>query len=695
MFEAKKISYYLLFIVLASGIQTHTHNNMQRFLHAFNTALERMKKQDYDAALKSFETVLQLDPKSADAHFNVGLIYVQKNCINDAITAFEKCVTHNTHYIKAYKHLVSLYMQQENIPKTIWACKNVLKKEPKQKDILIHTARLLTKQGDINDAATHYRNAIQLDPDNLNLKLELGNTLCKNNYLDEALKIYREIVAKNQHAYPVFGNMAHVLRYQGKMKEAIPNYLRILKSLPNDAHMHYGLAESYLMLGNFKDGFKEFTYHWKRAKDIRNFSQNYWDGSDLNGKKILLRAEYGQGDTMQFIRYAQLLKKQGAYIIAEVQHTLVKLLSSCPYLDEVIPVNEHPTSLPDFDVQIPIMDLPYRCKTISEKTVPTNIPYIHADEELIQYWKHKIAADTRLKIGLCWQASSYYESFKTIQQRKSIPLAQFIPLAQRDDVSIYSLQIPRGKEQIEALPKNITINTYDDFDNIHGRFMDTAALIKNLDVIITIDTSIAHLAGALGKKVWVLLPQVSDWRWMKNRSDCPWYPTMRLFRQKESGNWQSVIQDIEREINTLIAQKPKNQKPKTSVHTEVSIGELVDKITILQIKNERIKDEIKLRNIRAELKTLQDTFEQRIQSSPELSKSLYELYEVNKKLWDIEDDIREKERTGSFDQEFIKIARSVYFTNDHRYALKRKINELLGSRLVEEKSYRDYKGGNG
>lgn len=374
----------------------------------------------------------------------------------------------------------------------------------------------------------------------------------KDYRFEQAMSCYKQILQHYPTSLSTLKNSAHVSRYQGNMRQAATYYKRALQH-SDDSDLHYGLAEAQLALGNFKEGWHEFEWRYKRGEDTRAFTQKLWDGSSLHNKTILIRAEYGQGDLLQFIRYLPLLKKQGATIILEAHHSLLDLVSLCPYIDRVIPVCPHGTPNLFFDVQIPIMSLPERFRTNSEHDIPCTIPYLFAKQELVEFWREKIKDDNHFKIGICWDPSPYYEQFKSPLSRKSVPLTAFTPLAALSSISLYSLQKMNGLDQLHELPHHVHIKTFENFDTSHGRFMDTAALIKNLDLVITVDTSIAHLAGALGKPVWVLLPFVADWRWMINRTDSPWYPTMRLFRQDEPGNWQTVIDHIYHELLIIVS----------------------------------------------------------------------------------------------------------------------------------------------
>ncbi|MGH7136982.1 MAG: DUF6165 family protein, partial [Pirellulales bacterium] len=253
-------------------------------------------------------------------------------------------------------------------------------------------------------------------------------------------------------------------------------------------------------------------------------------------------------------------------------------------------------------------------------------------------------------------------------------------------VTLVSLQKGFGSEQIASLEGRFPVVDLGPRLDESGAFVDTAAVIKNLDLVITSDSATAHLAGALGVPVWLAAPFSPDWRWSLDGEASPWYPTMRLFRQQRRGEWRHVFQ----RMAAALAERIGVSLPAAPIAVEVAPGELIDKITILQIKAERIHDEAKLRNVRIELDTLLAAREEAIEASAALDSLTAELKEINEALWDIEDQIRLEERKEEFGSRFIELARSVYRQNDRRAAVKRRINELLGSRLVEEKSYEQY-----
>jgi hypothetical protein len=254
-------------------------------------------------------------------------------------------------------------------------------------------------------------------------------------------------------------------------------------------------------------------------------------------------------------------------------------------------------------------------------------------------------------------------------------------------VQLLSLQKGPGSEELQALEGRFSVSDVASrLDEKSGAFMDTAAVMKSLDVVLTADTSIGHLAGALGVPVWLALGLTPHWPWFLHSENTPWYPMHRLFRRDPSESWDNFFERIAEELRKKLHATPAAQ----TILTEIAPGELIDKITILQIKNERVTDPGKLHNVRVELATLEGTRDRTLPASEELTRLAGELKSVNLALWDIEDEIRVCEGNKDFGARFIELARSVYKTNDRRAALKRQVNDLLGSRLIEEKDYKPY-----
>ena len=413
-------------------------------------------------------------------------------------------------------------------------------------------------------AETYFTKALELNPHDLQTQFFLAASLHQQDKKVQACNLYKAIIARYPSCTPVIYNLAHALKELGNMEESAHNYTIVIQREPTNTSAHLGLAQCYLALGNFEQGWPHFEH---RGPDIQQFKNNIEtlknlvdSKKTLANKRILLRTEWGIGDAIQFIQFAQKLKNKGAIIIMQARKELKSLFSLCPYIDEVVGVGE---AFPAHDLQIPLLSLPYIVQ-LSIRSVENQQPYFYADEALVTAWKKKFNNNATFKIGLCWQGNGSPDSPPSLQ--KNIPLKELAPLAKLPTLSLYSLQQIKGLEELESLPETFELNLFDEsFDKVNGRFMDTAAVMKNLDLVVTIDTSIAHLAGALGVPVWLLLPYRTDWRWYLSQTidDTEyslWYPTMRLFRQPKPGDWKSVIEDVISNLKQCLAMKSSAQK---------------------------------------------------------------------------------------------------------------------------------------
>jgi FKBP-type peptidyl-prolyl cis-trans isomerase 2 len=433
-------------------------------------------------------------------------------------------------------------------------------------------------KGLIEEAIFFYQKTIELNRNHANAYFNLGVALQQNDLIDRAIICYEKATGLNQDfveahhnlgvAYNVNGlfdkaalcfqkvlqlqpdhpgacyNLGNTLVAQSQFEDALHYYRRAIEIIPEFADAHFAIALINLRSGKFEEGWTGFEWRWK-LKDVviqRSFSEPRWEGSDITGKTILLYAEQGLGDTIQFIRYAPLLALKGAKVIFESQEELVSLLRN---VEGIQMVYHQGKTLPSFDLHCSLLSLPLIFKTTSI-SIPDNIPYITADPDLVKKWYDKLAGNnSQLKIGIIW-AGDPRPKYGHI---RSCPLENFAPLAEMDNICFYSLQKGGPSRQVFAPPAGMKII---DYSVELTDFSETAALIENLDLIISVDTAVAHLSGALGKPVWLLLPFVSDWRWMLNRKDSPWYPTMKLFRQEKTGDWKPVIKNIKDALDTVV-----------------------------------------------------------------------------------------------------------------------------------------------
>ena len=387
----------------------------------------------------------------------------------------------------------------------------------------------------------YYRTLYEQSPDDRIIAEDLAYLLAYTHHDVEALNIYQRLLQQDPTATNILNNVGFLLARSGETKQAINVYKHALAHNDN-AQAHLNLAISYLTYGDLARGFREYEWRWKALNEKHETFDKEWHGCDLDGKRICVHAEQGCGDTFMFIRYLSLLKNMGAHVIFITQPPLQSLLCHCPYIDTLCTFDE---PLPEFDYFCALLSLPHVFKT-QQETIPATIPYLYADEKLIQEWKQKIAIDFNYKIGICWHGKTNYgeSCAKQFLAARSCELEYFKIIAAIPGISLYSIQKIDGLEQIMLYDANSFMHIFTPFDEEHGRFMDTAALIKNLDLVITVDTSTAHLAAALGVETWILIPEPADWRWMESITDTPWYPNVRLFRQQMPGDWPEVMQTV-------------------------------------------------------------------------------------------------------------------------------------------------------
>jgi hypothetical protein len=354
------------------------------------------------------------------------------------------------------------------------------------------------------------------------------------------------------HYLDALGNLGRVLSTVDRFEEADASYSALLQLRPDQVEAHANRAMARLRAGRLAEGWEEFEWRWKtwymgpRARDL---PRSLWNGEALGDRVILLHAEQGLGDTLQFCRYAPLVAR-GARVILEVQPPLHRLLSRLPGIDQVLARGQE---LPPFDLQCPLMSLPRAFGTTLE-SIPAETPYLTADPAEVDTWRERIGALPGLRVGLVWAGSQRKEEpeLALVDARRSIALATLAPLARVPGVSFVSLQKGPPAAQAAHPPAGMMLT---DFTAELHDMAATAALIMTLDLVISVDTAVAHLAGGLGKPVWLLNRFDSCWRWLANRDDSPWYPTLRQFRQTTPGDWSSVVERVREELQRLGAQR--------------------------------------------------------------------------------------------------------------------------------------------
>ncbi len=408
--------------------------------------------------------------------------------------------------------------------------------QPNSPEAYCNLGIALQGKGQLDGAIAAYRRAIGLKPDYPEAHSNLGAALRDTGNLDDASAALRRAIALRPGFADAHSNLGIVLREMGMLDEARTAYRRAIALKPGYPEAHHNLALLLLLQGEFLEGWNEFEWRWRCKQFLsprRTFGQAQWDGSDLAARTILLHAEQGFGDTIQLVRYVPLVAARGGQVVLEAAPELRRLLQGTRGIARWVDAGD---ALPPFDVHCPLLSLPMAFGTTLQN-IPHTVPYVQADAEGVERWRKELSGDGRRKVGLAWAGEPTHGN----DRNRSLSLSALAPLADAKGVTFYSLQKGDAAKQATNPPAGMELidRTAELTD-----FADTAAFIANLDLVISVDTAVAHLAGAMGKPVWTLLPFVPDWRWLMQREDSPWYPTMRLCRQRGRGDWGSVISRV-------------------------------------------------------------------------------------------------------------------------------------------------------
>lgn len=541
--------------------------HFQRDLGMFAGSLGEMSTA-YSALTKSAE----LRPDDSATQFHLANTLTALNRLTEAVTHYRKCVSLQPDAYEAFNNLAAVLRNTGDWQEAIDVAKHALQLNPDYPEAMNNLALALCDAGDYSAAIDNFRRALAFksdDPEilnNLGVALQasrdweeaestlrraleirsdwpeawisLGNLLRERNRLDEAVTCYRTALAHNPADVPAYANLGLALLNLNDPSAAIAIYEKALTLNPEQADIRMSLGIAQLMLGDYSQGWENYEYRWQAQHFTarrRNFNSPPWSGEPLAGKRILIHAEQGFGDTLQFCRYAALLAENGAQVHLECQRALATLCETIPGVDSVI-IRGDP--LPDVDYSAPLLSLPRLVGTTLE-TIPNNIPYLRADPSATELFRQQLEP-RRCAVGLVWTGNPE----RMDDAIRSCPEDALAPLSEVDATQLISLQV--------GLPASGIMKNAADFGKNCKTFADTAAAINALDLVITVDTATAHLAGALGKPVWVMLGRNADWRYFMERSDSPWYPTMRLFRQTTSGDWRGLTATVAMHLDQTV-----------------------------------------------------------------------------------------------------------------------------------------------
>ena len=523
----------------------HDRNQLQvlsmlGILHA-----QRGKYIDAQRVLKQ---ALKLDPGHAGNQFNYGNVLLGLKRLDEAFTAFGKALLINPGLAEAHLNRGNILMLQKRYQEAATCFTNATRANPKFAQAFCNRAQALEEMGQFDQALASCDEAINVSPAIAEFHACRTNILGRLKRYDEALNSISKALSLRPDSAAFHYNHGNILTEIKNYHEAIAAFSKALALEPGFARAHLNEGLCRLLLGDTEHGWRKYEYRLKLPEYLdlkRDFGKPLWSGdSSLNRKAILVHAEQGFGDTLMMCRYVPLLAAHGARVIFEVKPGLTRLFESLAGVSTLIARGE---TVPQFDIHCPIMSLPIAFKTRLE-TVPASVPYLSVQKENVDQWRSKVEGG-RFKVGVAWAGNP---SFRNDRER-SITLQNILPIFSAAGATFFSIQKDLREGDAEILGANPHIRHLgDQLDD----FMDTAAAMNAMDLIISSDTSIVHLAGALGRPVWILLSDNPDWRWLLDRTDSPWYPTARLFRQTKSGDWSSVVSDVCAELERTAAQVP-------------------------------------------------------------------------------------------------------------------------------------------
>ena len=533
----------------------------------FDEAIERFKhvlalRPDYDEAYYNLGITLQLQGKFDEAidnyrkamffgsdcalvHYSLGNVLKEQGKLDKAIECYQRAIKINPDFAKANNNLGAALQEQGKLEDAVEKYEHAIDLDPGYAMAYNNLGSVLQELGKLEEAVESYEHAIDLDPGYAMAYNNLGSALQELGKPEDAVENYDRAIELDPGYAMAYNNLGSALQELGKLEEAVESYEHAIELLPDEATAHKNMSTVLLLTENFKEGWLE--YEWRlRTKDhgLRTFQQPRWEGARLDGKSIFVHAEQGFGDTIQFIRYLPMVQALGGHVIFECGRNLYRLLKNCPGIDCIVErMSDNKTSIP-FDVHVPLLSLPGILGTALE-TISSVVPYITVDSGLVAEWRKRFVRDENFKIGIVWTGNPKFRN-----RNRSCSLVDFAPLATIPGFTVYSLQKGKASEEIFYHSDGMEIIN---LENELNDFADTAAAIANLDLVISTDTAVVHLAGSIGKPVWTLLHRIPDWRWLLNRDDSPWYPSMRLFRQTELHDWTSVFEQVKEALIKEVA----------------------------------------------------------------------------------------------------------------------------------------------
>lgn len=501
-------------------------------------------KGDLHTAISSYKEALRWNPEFTEVHCNLGNILNEMGRSMEALDSYKEALRLKPDYAEAYFNLGNTLQTLGHFEKAVPCYHDAIRNKPGFNEAYTNLSAALYELGEFDEGLNSAHKAVQLKPDNPYTLNILGNLYKQTDHYQQAKRCFQQAIQLKPDFAEPYNNLGSTYLATRELDKALSHYNKALALLPDFVEARWSRSLLYLLTENFKEGWLDYEWRWKKkdfVKIKRRYTQPQWDGTPLPDKTILIYAEQGYGDTIHFIRYVPLVKQHVKNVIVEAHKPLIKLLSSCSGIDQLISLGTAP---PEFDLHIPLLSLPGIFQT-DLNNIPDNNPYLSIPKGLKTDTSLVSNVKSRLKIGIVWAGNPDHKN----DRNRCCPVSQFLKLQQIPEVTLFSLQ--KGPQKLDLHNINAQ-NEIVDLSHVINDFSDTAVIIKKLDLIITVDTAVAHLAGALNHPVWILLPYVPEWRWFLKRDDSPWYPSMRLFRQTQHGNWEGVFNKVIRNLSPIV-----------------------------------------------------------------------------------------------------------------------------------------------
>ena len=501
------------------------------------------KLSKWESSKLNYKNALKFDPANSDYYFNLGNCYSKLKSYEAAVENYEMAIRIKPDHPGAINNLALVHIRRNDYEKANELYRLLISLDKNNAEAYFNLAFSFQQENRTDEAIEFYEKALAIEPDLKSAYVNIGKIYLQNGNTETAKEYFLKAVEDKQSRVVAFTNLGVGSLEELRIEEAVSFFDIAIKSKSDLVEAHYNKAHALLLKGDYEKGWEEYEWRKKREEFIKpNFAKPELLDQDIKGKRVLVYAEQGFGDTINFVRYLKLLKDEGCYVIFMSDAALAGLFLNVNWIDRIIVCENLDEPEIQYDYQIALLSLPYYFKT-GGNNIPLPDQYLSSDSVSDKVWSQRIRESENIKVGLVWAGNSKNNRDKI----RSVALVDFLSLISIKGIDFYSLQMGEAANQLDDVYYPVT-----PLGKYIKNFSDTASIINNLDLVISIDTSVVHLAGALNKPVWNLITYLPDWRWLLDRSDSPWYSSMKLYRQQNKGNWKNVIDEVTYDLQMLV-----------------------------------------------------------------------------------------------------------------------------------------------